>query len=92
MAFVAPMLKTERNRAEQISGERGQDVSENRHGDNLTVECRKLKVESFGPAISLTPGFSRVSHANGCRKLFQQFSKCRKPLKRFAARLIFPPD
>src|ERR1035438_9282339 len=38
--------KAKWNRAEQIRGERDQDVTQNWHGGNLTVAGWKLKVES----------------------------------------------
>jgi len=50
---------------------------------NIRTLKRRERRAPVAIPLSLTPGFSPVTHARGHGKLFQQFSRAQKPLKRF---------
>ena len=50
---------------------------------NIRALKRRERRAPVATPLSLTPGFSPVWHVRGQGKLFQQFSRAPKPLKRF---------
>jgi hypothetical protein len=55
----------------------------NSHITNIRSLKRRERRAPVASPLSLTPGFSPVWHVRGQGKLFQQFSRAPKPLKRF---------